>query len=144
MNPDLEAALAEANGDGGGPIPVDFSACKDDFDNPETGSYAVKVESAKLGESKQGNPVVKLVFEVTDGSYKGKLFASLNYTGKAAWKLRKFLKALGYQVEGKTFQLDPASMVGRTAIAVVDDESKAYSSVAELRPAAAPVPNALD
>lgn len=129
---DFEDALSQATS--GNEIEADFSACKDDFDNPAPSDYPVKVATAEPGKSKQGNPVVKVVFEVTDDSYKGKLFASLPYTGKGAFKLRKFLRALGFDVEGKTFRLDPAAMVGKTAIAVVTEESADYSSVDELKP----------
>lgn len=132
MTDNLEAALAEASS---GAIEADFSAAKDDFDNPEPGNYPVKVASAKADTSQAGNPVVKIQFTVTDGSYKGKLFASLNYTGKAAWKLRKFLKAWGYQVEGANFKLDPADLVGKEGIAVVSKDSAEFSSVDNLLPA---------
>lgn len=129
----LEDALEEA---AGGAIEADFSA-SDDFDNPEPGTYPVKVESAKADSSKAGNPVIKIVFVVTDDSYKGKLFASLNYTGKAAWKLRKFLKALGFAVEGDKFALNPAALVGKTGVATVTKDSAEYSSVDSLDPAPA-------
>lgn len=135
----LESALEEAQG---GTLSVDFSATKEDFDNPEPGRYPVKVESAAPGESKAGNPVIKIVFVVTDGSYAGKLFASLNYTGKAAWKLRKFLKALGFTVEGESFQLNPAALVGREGIATVSKDSAEFSSVDALDPA--PVSSTLE
>lgn len=138
---DLEGALAQAQG---GTVEADFSACKDDFDNPEPGTYPVTVESAKADKSKSGNPVIKIVFVVTDDSYKGKLFASLNYTGKAAWKLRKFLKALGFNPEGETFRLNPADLVGKSGTAVVSKDSAEFSSVEELRPVLATTPNALD
>lgn len=127
----LEDALQEAQGDGF--VEADFSA-SEEFENPPVGTYDVEVVKSAQGKSKAKNPVIKVEFKVTDGTYKGKLFASLNYTGKAAWKLRKFLRAMGFDLDGDKFKLNPADLVGKVGRAEVTEDSAKFSSVNMLYP----------
>lgn len=74
----------------------------------EPGLYQAKVKSAELGQSKpseknpKGLQMLKLVFQLTDGKWKGALISTNVFPGyeAAAWKWAEFLDAV-WLVKGK-------------------------------------------
>lgn len=114
----LEEALADATS-----LVVDFSATSEDFENLPEGPYTTVITKAGPGTSAAGNTVLKVTYKVTDGPEAGRYaFSSLNVDGKAAWKIRKALKAFGVVVAGQRLDLDPADLIDRKVIIHVDAE----------------------
>lgn len=65
----------------------------------EPGVYKVEIEEAEFGKSNAGNDKISLVLKSLEDSYKGKFFANVTLTPKAAkFGLIPLVKALGKEV----------------------------------------------
>lgn len=83
---------------------------------PTEGIYSVKVEDIESTESSTGNPLLKWVFVITDGKFKGsKLFENTSLQPQALFKLKSVLEGLGVDIPKKAFDLDITSLIGLTA-----------------------------
>lgn len=72
---------------------------KGGFELAAPGLYKVEVEEATFGTSKAGNPKIDLTLKSLEDSYKGKFFANVTLTAKAArFSLIPLMKALGHEV----------------------------------------------
>lgn len=118
---------------GGEEFAIDFSGVEEK-DNLPVGSYDIEVEKAEVGKSKNGNRKVALTLVVTDGTFKGrKVFMHPVLEGGGLWKTKQTLRALGENVDDANYRLNPNRLVGKRAVAVVDEESQEYGSAAELK-----------
>lgn len=121
---------------------VDFSNYKDRSSAhlPE-GVYLVRVTDAELVETKKGDPMVNLFYEVVGGAYAGSpLIDRLVLTEKALWRVAKVLRALGFKVEKRNMNIPFKQTLGRTlAITVSDGEpynGEVRSEIRDYAPAA--------
>lgn len=91
---------------------------------PEEGIYNVKVESVEETESNNsGKPLLKWVFVITDGEFKGmKLFENTSLQPQALFKLKNVLEGLGVDIPNKAFDIDLSEMIGLTASVDVVNE----------------------
>lgn len=83
------------------PIVLNLTAdeASDAFALAEPGAYKVEIEEAELTKSGAGNDMYKLVLKSLEDSYKGKFFANVTLTAKAArFGLIPLMKALGHEV----------------------------------------------
>ena len=88
-------------------VSVDLSGVETGGKAIPEGVYTVKVNEAELAESQTGNPMVKFVFEVTEGKNKGaKLFENCSLQPQALFKLKNLLMALGYDIPEGAFDLE--------------------------------------
>ena len=73
---------------------------KGGFELAAPGVYKVEIEEATHGTSKAGNPKIDLTLKsVEEDRYKGKFFANVTLTAKAArFSLIPLMKALGHEV----------------------------------------------
>lgn len=77
------------------------------------GTYAVVVNKAELTKSREGNNMIKLEFEVTEGPHKGaKLFENCSLQPQALFKLKSVMLALGMNIPEGSFDLDTNDLVG--------------------------------
>lgn len=73
---------------------------KGGFELAEPGNYKVEIEEVAFGTSKAGNPKIDLTLLSVDDAYKGKFFANVTLTAKAArFGLIPLMKALGHDVQ---------------------------------------------
>ena len=77
------------------------------------GTYAVVVNKAELTKSREGNNMIKMEFEVTEGPHKGaKLFENCSLQPQALFKLKSVMLALGMDIPNGSFDLDTNDLVG--------------------------------
>lgn len=77
------------------------------------GTYAVVVNKAELTKSREGNNMIKMEFEVTEGPHKGaKLFENCSLQPQALFKLKSVMLALGMDIPEGSFDLDTNDLVG--------------------------------
>lgn len=77
------------------------------------GTYAVVVNKAELTKSREGNNMIKMEFEVTEGLHKGaKLFENCSLQPQALFKLKSVMLALGMNIPEGSFDLDTNDLVG--------------------------------
>lgn len=77
------------------------------------GTYAVVVNKAELTKSREGNNMIKMEFEVTEGPHKGaKLFENCSLQPQALFKLKSVMLALGMNIPDGSFDLDTNDLVG--------------------------------
>lgn len=77
------------------------------------GTYAVVVNKAELTKSREGNNMIKMEFEVTEGPHKGfKLFENCSLQPQALFKLKSVMLALGMNIPEGSFDLDTNDLVG--------------------------------
>lgn len=66
------------------------------FDPIPDGKYVVRIIESEAGESKAGDPLIKINFEVAEGTYEGRrIYNYLTFGQKAKLNRLKFLEALG-------------------------------------------------
>lgn len=125
---------------------VDFSNYRDRSSAhlPE-GVYLVRVTDAELVETKKGDPMVNLFYEVVGGAFAGSpLIDRLVLTEKALWRVAKVLRALGFKVEKRNMNIPFKQTLGRTlAITVSDGEpynGEVRSEIRDYAPAASVKP----
>lgn len=107
----------------GGSVSVDLSGVETSRKAIPEGTYEVVVNSAELKNSKSGNNMVALEFEVVDGPHKGgKLFENCSLQPQALFKLKSVLMALGLEIPNKAFDLDLGELVGLTCEVEVGHE----------------------
>jgi hypothetical protein len=88
-------------------ISVDLTGVETGMKAIPEGTYSVKITEAELSKSQSGNPMVKVVFEVTEGKNKGaKLFENVSLQPQALFKLKSILLAVGYDIPDGAFDLD--------------------------------------
>lgn len=81
-----------------------------EFPQPTPGLYPAKIFSEEVGDSKAGNPMLTLVFEIKTGEFKNsRLWHYIMLDGSADWRLREVTDALGFKAKGS---LDTAKLVG--------------------------------
>lgn len=79
---------------------VDFSEVSEGFKIVSEGSHNAFVYEMSEETSKAGNEMIKIVFKIADGEFKGQtLFHYLVFTPKAMFKVREFTMACGDGVE---------------------------------------------
>lgn len=105
------------------------------------GNYSGKVSSAKMVTYKSGNKGLDLVFELTDGQYKGVPFWEhlpfINADGTTMdqnlWRVRGVLEALGVAIPDRAFKIKPEALRGREAgLGIVDGEDQNGKVVSEI------------
>lgn len=94
-------------------ISIDLTGVETGVKAIPEGTYSVKVAEAELTESQSsGAPMLKIVFEVTEGKHKGsKLFENVSLQPQALFKLKSLLTALGYDIPEGAFDLDTADLI---------------------------------
>lgn len=114
---------------------------KGGFELAAPGLYKVEVEEATFGTSKAGNPKIDLTLKsLEEDRYKGKFFANVTLTAKAArFSLIPLMKALGHEVvagdipvptEDELIGKDVTVRVAKT-FSYQDDESGKYVNIKE-------------
>lgn len=75
---------------------VDFSEVSGGFKVVSEGSHEAYVYEMSEETSKAGNDMIKVVFKIADGEFKGStLFHYLVFTEKAMFKVKEFVRACG-------------------------------------------------
>lgn len=93
-------------------VKVDLTKVETRRKIPE-GNYPVKLEQAKIGESKSGNEKIEMVFKITGGTYKGSsLYHNCSLQPQALFNLKQVLEALGFEIPKKAFDLDLDEIIG--------------------------------
>jgi len=89
---------------------------KGEFEPIPEGRYDLNVEKAELGQAETGNPMIKVTYKITDGTYKGRLvWDNFVLIPNSYWKLKTFLEASGSALadsENVTEQKIADAMVG--------------------------------
>lgn len=100
-------------GRGGSFVNLDLSGVEVSRKAIPEGTYAVVVNKAELTKSREGNNMIKLEFEVTEGPHKGaKLFENCSLQPQALFKLKGVMLALGMDIPNGSFDLDTNDLVG--------------------------------
>lgn len=100
-------------GRGGSSVNLDLSGVEVGRKAIPEGTYAVVVNKAELTKSREGNNMIKLEFEVTEGPHKGaKLFENCSLQPQALFKLKGVMLALGMDIPNGSFDLDTNDLVG--------------------------------
>lgn len=129
--PSLDDILDEA----ADAVELDLSGSVD-FDDVPNGTYVAKLTKAEPGKSKADNPVLKWYFDVAavlsvDNDEPAPAVGSKlpiitsNLDGKAAWKTKKIIKALGFTVDASSsakVKFSPSAAIGRTLQVVVQQQ----------------------
>lgn len=105
---------------------IDFTGYKDSgsahLTAHEDGLYLVRVVDAELVETKKGDPMVNLYYNVVGGPHDGEqLIDRLVLTDKARWKAKKVLSALGIKVSLTNMQIPFKLIIGRTLVIKAED-----------------------
>ncbi len=93
-----------------------------DFDTPvPRGTYRCKITDCKEGESRAGNDMLTIEYEIATGEWKNrKLWDYIVLDDSSAWKLRQFTDALGKRAKGT---LDTDSVMGERVLVRVKHET---------------------
>lgn len=140
---ELDGILAEvaAETGSGAEASFDFTGASEgtDFKTPcPPDAYdcvVSKVETGKLSSS--GNPKIVFQFKIAAGEWKGKvLFLHTLVSGKASWKTRETLEALGVDCSTPKFSLDPTTLVGKPCVVTVDiqKDNPQYNEIQRVSP----------
>lgn len=107
----------------GNSVNVDLSGVETNRKALPEGEYTLVVNSAEMGESQSGNPMVKFEFEVSEGAHKGaKLYENCSLQPQALFKLKSLLIGLGFSIPKKAFDLDLKELIGLTCDVEVGHE----------------------
>lgn len=107
------ATKNKRRGRGGSSVNLDLSGVEVGRRAIPEGTYAVVVNKAELTKSREGNNMIKLEFEVTEGPHKGaKLFENCSLQPQALFKLKGVMLALGMDIPDGSFDLDTNDLVG--------------------------------
>lgn len=107
------ATKNKRRGRGGSSVNLDLSGVEVGRRAIPEGTYAVVVNKAELTKSREGNNMIKLEFEVTEGPHKGaKLFENCSLQPQALFKLKGVMLALGMNIPDGSFDLDTNDLVG--------------------------------
>ena len=107
------ATKNKRRGRGGSSVNLDLSGVEVNRKAIPEGTYAVVVNKAELTKSREGNNMIKLEFEVTEGPHKGaKLFENCSLQPQALFKLKGVMLALGMDIPDGSFDLDINDLVG--------------------------------
>lgn len=99
----------------------------DAFALAEPGVYKVEIEEAELTKSNAGNDMYKLVLKSLEDSYKGKFFANVTLTAKAArFGLIPLMKALGHEVQAGSLTVPSEDELVGKEVAVKIAKSFSY------------------
>lgn len=113
---------------------------KGGFELAAPGIYKVEIEEATYGTSNAGNPKIDLVLKSLEDSYKGKFFANVTLTAKAArFSLIPLMKALGHEVVAGDIQVPTEDeLIGKDVSVRVaksfsykDDDTDKYVNIKE-------------
>lgn len=124
---------------------IDFTGYKESSSSRltanEDGKYLVRVVDAELVETKKGDPMVNLYYNVIGGVHDGEhLIDRLVLTDKARWKIKKVLTALGIKVNLANMNVPFKLLNGRTLVVRVEDgepyNGETRSEIREYFPAA--------
>jgi hypothetical protein len=108
---------------GGKTISVDFSDTQSTAKLPE-GDYPVKVKEITNETSQSGNPYLKWVFEVSEGTHKGRtLYHNTSLQPQALFNLRNTLEALQYPVSSEAMKINLDELTGLEAAVAVELET---------------------
>lgn len=104
-------------------VNVDLSGVEASRKAIPEGTYEVVVNEATQKDSRDGNPMIALEFEVTEGAHKGaKLYENCSLQPQALFKLKSVLLALGMDIPNKAFDLNLRDLVGLTCEVEVGHE----------------------
>lgn len=104
-------------------VNVDLSGVETNRKAIPEGEYTLVVNSAEMGESQSGNPMIKFEFEVSEGKHRGtKLYENCSLQPQALFKLKSLLVGLGFSIPKKAFDLDLTELVGLTCSVEVGHE----------------------
>jgi len=142
--PSLDEVLDEA----ADAVDIDLSGSID-YDDVPNGEYVGLLTKVEPSKSKAGNPTLVWYFDVEavisivgdePAPKKGSKLpiASTNTDGKAAWRSKKIIKALGFDVDSSadTIKFSPSRAVGRfVRVTVQQQEDNAeYQELASFAP----------
>ena len=97
---------------------VDLGDVKSSFTLVPAGVYNAKIIKAELGDSQQGNKMIKMQLEITEGEFAGsKLFDNCPLVEKAMWKLKAYAELIGLE-SGSS--LDTRDFVGVECVVTVE------------------------
>jgi len=100
----------------------------------EPGEYGVKVIGCEKGMSKAGKPMITWEVALLDGPRPGMQLKTWTVlTPEAMWKVADFFEALGVGKRGDKLTIDPTKIIGRRAIAVVQDDEYNGKTVSRLQ-----------
>lgn len=103
-------------------VPVDLNTVSDDFTPVPEGIYTVQVEKLEPKQSKAGNNMVNVTFNILEpADHMGrKLFTSLVLMQQAMWKVKQFVKACGIPYDTTGFDLG-SSIGGQMLVKVLQE-----------------------
>jgi uncharacterized protein DUF669 len=95
----------------------------DDFSPIPDGEYLMKVAEAEEKQSKNGNPMWKLVLEIVNGQFKGRrVWDNITWSGEGMKRVKLVLSRLGLDLKGD-MEVATTDIVGRSAWVTVTQES---------------------
>lgn len=106
---------------------------KPSFDLLPDGQYVVEIDAVEDGVSKNSDPMMKVTLRVTDGEFKNRkvwdyIIISANPESKGwniRWRAKMFLKAIGEQHVGDSFEWDSDNWpYKKCAVEVVHETQK--------------------
>lgn len=112
-------------------VNLDFNLedVKDNFQPLPADDYAAKIVSQELKTSSNGNPMIAIVWEITDGEFTGrKMFDNMVLIESMGWKIKQYAELLG-MTSGSS--LDPALLEGVEAILKIIQKNKTPEELAK-------------
>lgn len=112
-------------------INLDFNLedVKDNFQPLPADDYAAKITSQELKTSSNGNPMIAIVWEITDGEFTGrKMFDNMVLIESMGWKIKQYAELLG-MTSGSS--LDPSLLEGVEAILKIIQKNKTPEELAK-------------
>ena len=112
-------------------VNLDFNLedVKDNFQPLPADDYAAKIASQELKQSSNGNPMIAIVWEITDGEFTGrKMFDNMVLIESMGWKIKQYAELLG-MTSGSS--LDPSLLEGVEAILKIIQKNKTPEELAK-------------
>src|SRR5574343_1773920 len=102
---------------------------KDNFQPLPADDYAAKIISQELKQSSNNNPMIAIVWEITDGEFTGrKMFDNMVLIESMGWKVKQYAELLG-MTSGSS--LDPSLLEGVEAILKIIQKNKTPEELAK-------------
>ena len=133
-------------GTSGGVLNLDFTGVTDGFEAMPVGLYLAIVQKIERKQSKAGNPMLVVTFNVTEPEeFAGrKLWDRLSLLPQSMWVVKRFLKGVGVADEDLTgpLQIDLDEVIGAETVVVIEQgmyEGKTTSNISKYLPAGTPL-----
>jgi hypothetical protein len=105
------------------PVRIDFTNVKTGSDPVSEGRHLVALYDAKWGETKKGDPMLKVTWkcQAGDPDEGRQVFDQYPVMPTTMWKLKLLLEGLGEDASGE-YEFDAQGLVGKIAVIEVEHE----------------------